>query len=333
MRLAALILMAMASTASAETVRVRSGEHAGFSRLVVDLATPSPWQFWKREGGYLLHIDRPDIQFDTSGVFRLIPRTRISDAADGAEMSRLLISVDCACHSQAFEISPGRIVIDIKDGRAGETAQPYPGAMAQLDNPFSGPRVGFPAQPKLRAKPAPKPAANAIPVRQPVSVIGGLPVLENAAPPKPAAPKAAIAAPDPQVQKQLAEQLARATAQGLVTAQIGTKPAENAPRVQAEDAEEEGGDTLGTAEPLPPGIRIRTSADRDTYLPTAPGQTSAGLACFRDALVSPGAWGAPISPAALIAARRSALIGEFDKADPATVADLAAAYLLSSLVC
>jgi hypothetical protein len=55
--------------------------------------------------------------------------------------------------------------------------------------------------------------------------------------------------------------------------------------------------------------------------------TAAGAPCVADADVDIGSWGAGEDPFGALAERRLALVGEFDRPDPAAVGDLARAYL------
>ncbi|SMX47388.1 hypothetical protein [Actibacterium lipolyticum] len=131
MRILGLALFAIlfATSARAETVRVRSGEHADFSRLVVPLSTRVDWSVEASSDGYTLVLENTDTTFDLSKVFYYIPRTRLANIV--ARPGRLDLSVTCECHVDAFEVSPGRIVVDIKDG-AG--AVPAKKAFVELPN-------------------------------------------------------------------------------------------------------------------------------------------------------------------------------------------------------
>ncbi|WP_208348138.1 hypothetical protein [Pseudaestuariivita rosea] len=103
-----------ASVAHAETILVRSGEHTGFSRLVLDFDDLPDWSFVERDATYDLEILNQDIRFDTSSVFRKIPRKRIisvSDSRDGV----LSLKVNCDCTVEAFEHRGRSIVLDVID--------------------------------------------------------------------------------------------------------------------------------------------------------------------------------------------------------------------------
>ncbi|MDR0807837.1 MAG: hypothetical protein LBE86_01690 [Gemmobacter sp.] len=111
-----LLGLCLPSLAGAQTAVVRSGEHDNFSRLVVNLPSPSPWQFGRIADGYELRIDRPDLSFDLGQVFTRIPRTRLAAVAPVPGRSALAISFACACHAVAFEFRPGILVVDLRSG-------------------------------------------------------------------------------------------------------------------------------------------------------------------------------------------------------------------------
>lgn len=114
MLLAALI----AAPATAGTIRLRSGEHPGFTRLVLDGGPAAGWRLGRAPGGYLLILDGEGWSFDTSEVFARISRSRLDDVRPGPEAGQLFLSVPCACHASASETADGRIVIDMRDGPA-----------------------------------------------------------------------------------------------------------------------------------------------------------------------------------------------------------------------
>ncbi|MEG3661838.1 hypothetical protein [Celeribacter halophilus] len=106
----------------AEVITVRSGEHAGFSRLVMQFSEKTDWAFGRSEQGYEFHVPGEDMYFDTSAVFQKIPRQRIANVKSGNGYLRLTIPDNV--HADVFELREGRVVIDIKDG-APETSSEF----------------------------------------------------------------------------------------------------------------------------------------------------------------------------------------------------------------
>ena len=288
----------LAMPALAETVHVRSGEHAGFSRLVMEFSRPTAWTLDKMADGYLLSLGRQDISFDFSRVFHLIPRTRLSNISVDLASGAVLLKSDCECEAEAFEIKPGRLVIDLKDKPELPVAESPEQSVADEISPtapISLPAyLGRSAVPFLTAVPG-----------------GGLPEA-------PAPGSATDPAAGPDMQALLLKALARAAAQGLV--HVSTAP----------DAE-----TVGAAIPGPSSgddahdtaIRIETSIDRDNRLAQQMPETATVKPCLADRLFAffqtSGASPAP----KLIADARGALIGEFDRVQPEALGRFVRTYL------
>lgn len=111
----AVALLLPATAALSETVEVRSGEHADFSRIVLMFDGQDGWTLGRVAGGYEFRAARGDLDFDLSKVFSLIPRTRIKDISE-RRPGALFLAVDCDCHADAFDLRGGRVVLDIKNG-------------------------------------------------------------------------------------------------------------------------------------------------------------------------------------------------------------------------
>lgn len=153
----ALLLVLLALPVQAETAKVRSGEHAGFSRLVVTLDRPGAWTFGRVADGYELRIDRPDIHFDLAEVFSRIPKTRIGAVSAVAAQSALSVTASCACHAEPFEFRPGIIVIDLKDG-------PPPGG-SRFEIALDPPAAPVAPLPRPAPSVAPAPVVNTGPLQ------------------------------------------------------------------------------------------------------------------------------------------------------------------------
>ncbi len=112
--IAVLSLLLFSGVATAQTVVVRSGEHADFSRIVVPVGGLGDWVFGRVEAGYELRLKTPGVALDSSRVFDRIPRTRIADVSTPGP-GRLRLKLGCKCSGDAFAMADGRIVIDISD--------------------------------------------------------------------------------------------------------------------------------------------------------------------------------------------------------------------------
>lgn len=115
----AFFLFGAASIASAQGVVVQSGDHAGFTRLVARIGADRQWQVTRN--GREIHIAfTPDApSFDLSRVYDLISRDRLRDVRD---LDGLALSLACDCTVSVTRYQTRYAVIDIAD--AGDTPQP-----------------------------------------------------------------------------------------------------------------------------------------------------------------------------------------------------------------
>ncbi|MCU0826415.1 MAG: hypothetical protein MUE52_03180 [Tabrizicola sp.] len=117
-RIATLFLW-LAGPAVAETARVISGEHADFTRLVVELPQADGWTVGRTPIGYGFAVqDTDQPEYDLSAVWQRIPRTRLQALRVDPETGTLELSLACPCHVFPFEYQPGMVVLDIREGEA-----------------------------------------------------------------------------------------------------------------------------------------------------------------------------------------------------------------------
>ncbi|MDP3341326.1 hypothetical protein [Frigidibacter sp.] len=350
-RIVALLLVVLAAPAAAETFRLRSGEHADFSRLVLDdLPAGTSWSLGRAGTTYELRLALEGAGFDAGQVYRLIPKTRllgVEDAGGGA--LRLRVAADH--HAIAFETARGALVIDIRAGP--------PPAGSRFEQPVDPPQAPTPAVASAGYRPVVEPSP-----RLEVFWPGGVgPVaVDLAQDPSPpaAAPPLAPSLPDPRVvqaEADLMMQLGRAAAQGLVEIEV-PDPREmvGRPEILAPWADDEAqGDAGTTAEaetqltteqPSPPAatsppdpsaqpdpaghfaIHAETSIDRAMADEAEiPGVTSEGEACLPDAAVDLAGWGDTRAFSEQLSDAQASLLGEFDQPDPAAVERLVKLYL------
>lgn len=139
--------LALSSTPAWADTRVRSGEHATFTRLVLYLPTAAQgWSTERIDDGYRIDLDPPPTALDTSGIFDFIPRTRIRDVRliDGS----VLIDSGCDCHVSVFAARPDAIAIDVRDGPdlSADAVPPRDDARQANQRTFA-----LPARPALNA--------------------------------------------------------------------------------------------------------------------------------------------------------------------------------------
>ena len=355
-----------AMPAFAETLRLRSGEHDGFTRLVVDLGTGSGWELGRTETGYELRLARDDVDFDISDVYRLIRRDRLGSVTDGGAPGRLALSVPCDCHATAFVTGSGALVIDIADGAAPDgsafeqrldqvdtvaaaTEEPMADAVSAHLSPWQAPQTGH----RTPSAPDPRLAlfwrGTELPPEQDEAWTADAP--EAVPPPEPGhAGPPGTEVPDPaeavpaiveedfllppipdarvaEAQTDLLHQLSRAAAQGLVEVNRPPRP-RAAEAAHPETAAPEPPATAGHTGLQQSSIHAETSIDRDTLSTiTRDPVTSEGGLCLPDSVFDLVHWGDDRPPTIQIADRRAPLVGEFDRPSDDAVLALARLYL------
>ena len=140
------VIALVAFPANAEPVRVLTGEHEDFTRIVLPFSAPADWSLFRTEGGYGLSVGDRTPTYDLSRVFDLIPKTRLRSIHVNPATRDLNLGVACLCHVEVAEQSDGVLVIDLHDG---------PG---NPDSPFEMSRAGVVADPLRQIlPPRPKP--------------------------------------------------------------------------------------------------------------------------------------------------------------------------------
>lgn len=289
MRFLLLILLLAGGAVRAETVAIVSGEHEGFSRIVLDLAEPTPWQMGRTADGYELRLGREDIRFDLREVFRTIPRTRLAAIWADPATGDLRLGIGCACHAMPFEFRDDILVIDIKDG------PPPPGSsfemsIAGMPMPVLAGRM--PMRPRSRpSAPLPRDADWARVFRESQAPVAALPPVELQA-----------------MRENLLQQLSRSASQGLVDMAIP-------PNAAATEAGVMQGHLLQghVATSFGPGVAVQMARE------PAPDLTPQGDICIEDARLNVLAWADERPFTEQLAETRAAAVGEFDRPDPEVV--------------
>lgn len=113
---ASLLLAIFATVASANPIIVRSGDHNGFTRLVMRLPEGVQWQVAETRGLKTITVTGHQAGFDTSRVFDVIPRNLLTGVRDYP--SRLELELSCDCELDTFVEQNEFLVLDILDGPA-----------------------------------------------------------------------------------------------------------------------------------------------------------------------------------------------------------------------
>ena len=343
-RLAIILFGLLPGVALAETVQVRSGEHANFSRLVLAFDVMPEWVFGRVAGGYELRPTGADITYNLDRIYELIPRDRISDVRQTAT-GGLFLAVTCDCNAKVFEIRQ-KLVVDVRDGQSDaqsrfevqlpETSPDMTAGNASDNGPAP---IGESITTDLDALPVPDPSLPFAfdPSRTNLTWSNNLavppirrsPTQENSASPNLAERTEAVAA----AQSGLLQMIGRAAVEGLVVADIGTTEAliDNDPLPQSivdPPAEK------ATSEAVPPNfasssnIRFETAIDRgEARTKPVENLTAEGDRCLPSSKFNMSEWGEPLDQGPASFSHTSGIVGEFDAADPDSISAAAKHYI------
>lgn len=307
--LLASLFLVLAQAAFAQTVVVKSGDHPGFTRLVLELPVTTDWEMGRTDEGYELRLKIDGMRFDLSRVFDAIQRGRLAAIWMDPGSGGLRLGVACACHAMPFEFRPGIIVVDLRDGPppngssfelaldgmpAADLAarpQPRPRSRPSFSVAVDAPEIGLGpgydwiaiSKPAQAANPVLNPALNPAPLLAPKPVI--VDKRHDIGPLKDA----------------LLRQLGRGAAQGIVQMAQPSLSARNAgaplpigPRASIH---------LGEA----PGFEVATKHAPANLL------IKDGAECIADDRLDLAKWGSDLPVSIQLADARANLIGEFDK--------------------
>lgn len=111
---ASLFSIVFSTMAFANPIVVRSGDHNGFTRLVMRLPEGVQWQVTETRGLKTITVSGHQAGFDTSRVFNVIPRNLLTGVRDYP--SRLELELSCECELNTFVEQNEFLVLDILDG-------------------------------------------------------------------------------------------------------------------------------------------------------------------------------------------------------------------------
>jgi hypothetical protein len=326
--LAAAVLIALVGGgAAAQTVALRSGDHDGYARLVLEFPGERPgWRLTRAGEGYALIFDAEELEIDASEVFRLIGRDRISSVTQSGPGEPLMIGIACDCHAEAFDFRTGAVVIDVRDG-SPPVGSPFEGATGEAqaagrmnESPpglslLAGGTVEASAVLPFQWENATDPAIGS---RVPPNMSGateGSGTDSDGPSPVPAnRDRATIEA--------IAGELGRASSQGLIDLPLTLSP--------TADPESPAGQ--GPRKTSAPGaannLRVMTGIDRDfgALGPDRP-QRASEPRCLPDSAVSVARWGDEARLGEEIARYRAAAVDARDAPDPTAVRALARHYV------
>ncbi len=153
--LIALCLILLPTLAVGQVAKVSSGDHADFTRVVVQYAKAAAWQMGRTGDGYELRLPEGPVQYDLSKAFNVIGKNRLAGLWADPDTGALHFGIACACYAIPFEFRPGTVVVDIRDG------PPPKGSSFELpiDGGIAGDLTPRPTiRPKTRPQTGPRPS-------------------------------------------------------------------------------------------------------------------------------------------------------------------------------
>lgn len=278
-----LLLLALSGTLNAETARVLSGEHADFTRLVIELPQDPDWTLGRTVDGYAFAAatsKQPD--YDLSTVWQRIARSRLAQLKVDPATGALSLILGCDCHVFPFEYGTGIVVLDVKEGPApkGSVFEAAFAAPASVVDSV-GKKAGFDWVSDVKLKE---------PRRTPELM---LPLDTGSMSLEP-------------LRDELLEQIARGAADGIVDMELPGKP----PEFPTSEVTKLPWTNIRIGEQ--PGVTVIAPGALVSENPTAPD-------CAPPDLLNLPDWGAEQLPHDLLAESRIGIYGEFDVPDEKSV--------------
>lgn len=302
--------------AAADPIVVRSGDHDGFTRLVLRLPQDSSWQFREEPGLKTIEITGHDAGFDTSRVFNIIPRDQL--VAVQNYPSRLELELACACEANTFIERGNFLVIDILDG------PPLPPQVAERPDRFISARPAssfnfgdllwsdFPGSESGAPQSNPEPRQMGEEAAAPSSTLSE-------------EQKALVAA----TRDQLLRGVGNAASRGILepaTPNLNAllEDATPAPSLEIFDSSET---EVNVVPPDYGNIRVTTSRDNPANAMPDSGLMTSGAVCAEPHRVAVPSWGGDLDLHSQVGALRRQLYSETDRLNTEVAVELARLYI------
>ncbi len=133
-----IALSLIAASAWAEPIIVRSGDHEGFSRLVLHLPQRVDWTISGAEKQKKLLINQKYVKWDIDEVFERMSTIRISDISPiPGDQNGLLINLTCSCQVEVYWHGESMLVFDVKDSGPQINISPNKYIPLKIENPYA----------------------------------------------------------------------------------------------------------------------------------------------------------------------------------------------------
>ena len=295
-----LWLLLLPLAVSAQQVSVRSGEHDGFTRLVVYFPPNVTSDIIEGEDQVEIIPSRP-LSFDLSSVFSRIARTRVASVRQDAPEGSLHLQLACDCPLRREVLVGNVLVLDILDPKQPSGSQPN-----EISQTVPA-RVVFPPVPQRSLQDA---------RRISDSVTAAFPSASETS-----ADRIARLA---EIENAMVQQIARTATQGILDIGSGGIEAPMSDKM-AQPSQPEDPEPTQMKKPPKGGTRMHTSLldDRSMEDPV----TADGQKCLSDAQVDIAAWAGEADFLTELGHRRNNLIGEFDTKNATEIKALARFYI------
>jgi hypothetical protein len=290
-----LFAVLFAGAAEAQSIRVASGEHEGFTRLVLRLPGDGRYDLDFTDRRVEIDVPDEDVRFDTSGVFRRIGQSRILSVAQAPEAAVLTVELACNCDVRHF-VEGRYLVVDVTDDPP-EPDLTLPTVFGSMPYRFS---TGITRPHQATA-------------RQPNDI-------EHETPNR---PQQGFARVPNAAQDRLVAQLDRAATLGLVDPTTPDTPLSEM-TASERDRQQPVPGSPDTLVPSEVGLRIASSVDAALAERVSQGDYFAEeQTCPEDHVLDLANWATDRPFAAQLAHARAALFGEFDRIKPDAAEELA----------
>ncbi|MDV7145114.1 hypothetical protein R3X27_20730 [Tropicimonas sp. TH_r6] len=298
------ILLSLApSLSKAAEIKIYSGEHEDFSRIVLVHNEGVTWKSKSTKNGLTLKFNTTNATINLDGVFEKIPRTRVSDVKFNPQSGTLSIITNGHRSTEVFSAGRNTVAIDVKSEILPSNYTSTVTTKLQPDFfPFGTPQYGghLSAPPESHGDNS--------------GLVEILPTQKgNLKGQKKASPKSV-----PELEAKLLEQLGRAASQGIavvVDASPVTNP-ETKPRVDFE---------VNPRETIDRHVSARTALDADSRKESRriPPKTN----CYGSDVLDVSSWLMDEDPTTAISMARRGMVSELDYPSERSVQKMAQTYL------
>ncbi|MBK0325904.1 hypothetical protein I5535_01215 [Rhodobacteraceae bacterium F11138] len=301
-----VLLTLIVSTATAQTISVRSGEHDTFTRLVLYIPAGAEWSIDQADQNAAVRLALPGVRFDTRQVFQRIRKKRLLSLAQTEEGGVLNLELACDCGVVGFNHSSRMLVVDIRD-------EP-PEKVLKLPQPLHLGRHSYRFNQAYGSQSVPD-------MKLPLQIDPAPDAGENLAPAVVALQGAETSGLN-RSELRLLEQIGRASEQGLLSP---IQPILEAPEI-------EGAAISVTSNEMPErasgNVSAMTVVDEEfARISDSVSRFQKEKECLDPTAVGVQNWGQDAEFANRIGNLRANLYSEFDRLNSEAVADLAKAYL------